>query len=85
MTDTPPDIEDAYTAMFARLTGEERLRMVSDMFETARALVIADIRARDPDILPAELRARLFTRLYADDLDERTFAAALTALKASSG
>ena len=84
MTDTPPEVEDAYTAMFARLTGHDRLRMVSDMFETARALVIADIRATEPALSPAEVRVRLFSRLYADDLDEHVFAAALEALRSSA-
>ena len=81
MTDTPPEVEDAYARMFARLTGTERLRIVSDMFETAKALVIADIRANDPDITPADLQGRLFRRLYAEDLDERTCAAVAALLQ----
>jgi hypothetical protein len=84
MTDTPPEVEDAYVRMFTRLTGTERLRMISDMFETAKALVIADIRANEPNISPDELRERLFSRLYADDLDERTRAAVVARLQQSS-
>ena len=84
MTDTPPEVEDAYGRMFAALTGTERLRIVSDMFETAKALVIADIRGAEPGITPAELQGRLFSRLYADDLDGGTCAAVVAALRDAS-
>ena len=80
MSDTPRDVEDEYVAMFSRLSGTERLRMVSDMFETARTLVIANIRANEPDICPAELRVRLFNRFYATDFDEPMRAAILADL-----
>jgi CMP-2-keto-3-deoxyoctulosonic acid synthetase len=80
MSDTPRHVEDEYAAMFSRLGGTERLRMVSDMFETARTLVIANIRANEPNISPAELRVRLFDRFYATDFDERIRAAILADL-----
>lgn len=83
MRDTPPHVDEAYAAMFSRLTGTERLRLASDMFETAKALVIANIRATEPDLSPARLRVRLFERLYAGDFDERTQVAIVAALSSS--
>jgi hypothetical protein len=80
VTDTPRHVEDEYAAMFSRLSGTERLRMVSDMFETARALASANIRANEPDISPAELRVRLFNRFYGTDFDEPMRAAILADL-----
>ena len=50
-------------------SGSERLRMTCDMFDCARALVVAGIRATDPDINASELRVKIFERLYGDDFD----------------
>lgn len=68
MKDTAPEIEAAYNAMFAAHSGSERLRMASDMFEAAKALVVANIRDQQPGITPVELRVQTFERLYAGDL-----------------
>lgn len=81
VTDTAPEVEDAYGRTFAALTGTERIRIASDMFEAAKALVAANIRAAEPGITPADLRGRVFSRLYADDLDARTCATVVAALQ----
>ena len=68
MKDTTPEIEAELVTLFARRSNSERLRMVSEMFDLARALLIADIRRQEPDISDGDLRLRLFDRLYAADL-----------------
>lgn len=70
MTDTPPDVEAAFTAMFRQLSPAARLRMTSEMFDTARRLMIANIRANHPDISDTELRVQVFVRTYGDDYSE---------------
>jgi DUF1365 family protein len=74
MKDTAPEVDVALTALFATRWPEERLRMVFEMFDDAKALMAVDIRARRPDISPRELRVEMFKRLYWDDLDEQTMA-----------
>ncbi|MND02219.1 hypothetical protein D3C83_215140 [compost metagenome] len=46
--------------------------MTCAMFDDAKALMTAGIRATDPGISPAELRRRIFDRLYLDDFDPET-------------
>ena len=41
--------------------------MTCEMFDLARALAIAAIRAADPNISDADLRVQLFERFYGDD------------------
>jgi hypothetical protein len=65
--DTPPDVEVSFDALLARRSGSDRVRMVSEMFETARALAIADIRRVRPDISDTDLRLQLFDRFYGDE------------------
>ncbi len=74
MKDTAPDVDSAFTARFASLTPEERLTMMSDMFDDAKALMAADIRARNPGSTPRDLRVEMFKRLYWNDFDPATLA-----------
>jgi hypothetical protein len=48
--------------------------MACEMFGLARKLVIASIRAEDPTIDDARLRARVFERFYGEDfsVEERS-------------
>ena len=72
MKDTADDVDAAYLRRFATLSPLQRLQMMSDMFETAKALIEADIRRHAPDIRPQDLRVETFKRLYWDDFDEAT-------------
>jgi hypothetical protein len=74
MKDTSPDIDAAFTARFADCSGSDRVRMASGMFESAKALMEADIRSQHPEISLAELRGRMFDRLYFGDFDPVTHA-----------
>jgi hypothetical protein len=68
MNDTSPEMEARYRAMvMSRPPGGERLRIVSDMFDMTRTLLVAGIRAARPDITEVELRQELFLRYYGDE------------------
>ena len=81
MKDTPPETDAASTARFAAVPAIDRLRMTCEMFDTAKRLVAAGIRAGDPDISDAELRVRIFQRLYSTDFDEASMTRLVAALR----
>ena len=63
MNDTLPEIEIMYREMLMARSGEERFRMGLEMFEMARAMMLAGLkndRGKDS-------RERAFLRLYGDD------------------
>jgi hypothetical protein len=72
MKDTINDSETAFARRFAAVAPIDRLRMVSEMVESAKRLIAANVRSTEPDISDTELRVRLFDRLYVDDFDEMT-------------
>ncbi len=67
MSDTPPDVRKRFRTMMASRTPEERLRMASRMFSTARALVLSGARTDEDN---AGCRQYLFLRFYARDFSE---------------
>ncbi len=69
MPDTAAAVERRYRRMLLERSGAERMRMGASMFATARALILASIRAEDPGATAAELRRALFRRLYGGDFD----------------
>lgn len=81
MKDTAPDVEAAFTAMFRALNGSDRVRMTCRMFDAAKALAAANIRANDPGISTAELRVKLFERLYYGDFTPEELARIVKALR----
>ncbi|RPI73736.1 MAG: hypothetical protein EHM47_05445 [Ignavibacteriales bacterium] len=67
MNDTRPEAKKIQDKLFARLSGEERLLMGLEMYETARKIVLASF----PRDLPEnEIRKRLFLRFYGIDFSE---------------
>ena len=70
MNDTPPDVRAAFTALLMQRSEGERAMMAFEMFDMARALMTADIRARHPDVTETELRVQIFERTYGNDFDE---------------
>mgnify|MGYP001419180407 CR=1 FL=1 len=68
MRDTPADVDARFLALFGEHSGGERIRMACEMFDLARALMIANIKAQEPGISDVELRSRLFSRLYGPDV-----------------
>ena len=81
MKDTTPETDAAYMALFAAASGSERVRMTCEMFDTAKALIAADVRNRQPGISPAALRIQIFKRLYFGDFDAETEARIVSALE----
>ncbi|MET0484603.1 MAG: hypothetical protein ABW216_02810 [Candidatus Rokuibacteriota bacterium] len=71
MKDTPPAMEARYRKLLMQRSCVERLKMGCSMLATARALIVASVRERDPEISPASLRRALFLRLYGVDFDPK--------------
>ena len=67
MNDTTPEMDAAFAAMLATLTPAQRVRMMSEMFDTARRILASNIVANQPDISDVELRVQIFLRTYPDD------------------
>jgi hypothetical protein len=61
MTDTPPEIERMVRDKLMARSGEERLAMGAQMFESARAMVNASL---PPGLSETERRRELFRRIY---------------------
>ncbi len=81
MRDTLPEIDASFTALFAGRSASDRVKMACAMFDDAKALVIADIRANRPDIPADDLRVQLFDRLYFGDFDPQARARIVAALR----
>jgi hypothetical protein len=69
VTDTPPHIAERMAGLFSRRTPSERVIMACDMFDLARSLMIASVKAETPDINASDLRVKLFERLYPQDFE----------------
>jgi len=80
MSDTTQEMAARYDAMFMALTPGERVRMGCEMFDAARALAIAGIKAEFGDLDERELRRKLFLRLYGSDFSEKQKAKILAKL-----
>lgn len=69
MNDTSPEVEALYRRLLMRLSPGERISMACEMFTTARTLMRAGIAVPDE----AEMRRRIFRRLYARDIVDGAF------------
>lgn len=70
MNDTPPDVSATFTALLMQRSEGERVMMAFEMFDLARDLMTADIRARHPGITENDLRVKIFERTYGNDFAE---------------
>ena len=66
--DTTEQAADRFRQLLMQRSAEERLRMASDMFDTARALIVAGL-PRDVAANPSERRIAVFLRMYGRDLE----------------
>ncbi len=73
MSDTSVEVARKYREMLLQRSGADRLKMGCSMFATARALVVASLREREPSASPAALRQGVFLRFYGTEfgMDER--------------
>ena len=62
MNDTAPELEDRLGELFAQRSGGDRIRMMGEMFDLARVLMVGRIKAGNPAITPEDLRAEIFER-----------------------
>lgn len=67
MTDTPPHLEELQHRLAMQRSGEERFRMGLKMAQEGWRLMIAGVRARNPNATEAELRKALLTHLQTFD------------------
>jgi len=78
VNDTPPDVDELYRRMLLRRSPAERLCMACRMFSSARALA----RAGMPTTSGAQIRRKMFLRLYAADMpDDRLRERAIRAIE----
>ena len=69
MNDTTPRAEKRLRELMMQRTPGERFKMASSMFDAARLLVLAGIKAdHGEDLDPVEVRVQLFLRTYGSDL-----------------
>ena len=72
LMDTSSDMAERVARHHARLTPEERWRVASQMFETARAIIESSLPA---GLTPAERRVAVLRRLYGTELPPAAFQA----------
>ena len=65
MTDTPPEIQRMVRERVLSRSAEERFVMGAEMFEAARAMVLASL---PPGLSLTERKRQLFKRLYGREL-----------------
>ena len=76
MNDTPPEIAKMVRERMLARSSEERLQMGNQMFEVARAMILASF---PPGLSEIETKRRLCVRLYGDEVDVEGFVANLEA------
>lgn len=84
MNDTSTETDQRYRAMLMQRTGEERLIMGCAMRDTARALVEASLRERDPQATVEAIRKGLFLRFYGHEFDHETRAKILATIESAA-
>ena len=65
MNDTAPDIANEVQNRLTRLSGSARFTMGAQMFESARAVIIASL---PKDLDAKEFKRRLYERMYGEIL-----------------
>ncbi len=66
MIDTTTEADKIQSELFDKMTGDERMKIASDMFDTARTLVLASL---DKNLNDKEKRKALFLRFYGNDFN----------------
>jgi hypothetical protein len=78
MNDTEPQITELVRRRLLERSGPERVLMGSQMFDVAKAIVLASFPSGLTDI---EIKARLCERLYGDEVDVTAFLQHLNSLQ----
>lgn len=64
MRDTGATVQKRWRELMLSKSGAERLAMGCDMFDDAKRIVLAGLRAQNPGKTDAEIKPLLFLRLY---------------------
>jgi len=67
VNDTSPDIDRMITERYKLMTPDQRMRIASSMFETARAIIDSSL---PPTLTRRERRLAFAKRLYAGELPD---------------
>lgn len=78
MVDTIPSIEAKLNQVYMNKSGEEKLLIALQMFETARDIVLSSL---PENLSEKEIRKELFLRFYGDEFDDNTKAKIIERLK----
>jgi len=70
MNDTDPKIAELVRQRLMERSGAERVMMASDMFETAKAMILASLPTGLSEI---EIKGLMVERIYGDEVDARAF------------
>jgi hypothetical protein len=81
LTDTPPDVQVRFDELMRQRSGSDRVRMMSEMFDFAKALVLSNLRETHPGATDADMRVLLFNRLYGDEIDPAQHASVVARLR----
>lgn len=66
MNDTSPEVEKIYREMLMARSGEDRFRMGLELFEMAKSMMLAGMKADGKGIS----RTRIFRRLYGNEFSD---------------
>jgi hypothetical protein len=72
MNDTSPEMERIVTERYRRMSPDERVKIASSMFETARKIIESSL---PPDMSRRERRLAFARRLYEGELPEEALLA----------
>jgi len=67
MLDTLPEIQDKLDGIYKTKSGEEKLLIAFQMYETAKKMAVASF---PKNLSKKELRKKLFMRFYGDDFKD---------------
>lgn len=67
MNDTHPEIGKVYRKILMERSGPERFRMGLEMYEMAKAIMLAGLREESE----VDIESRAFLRLYGDEFEGR--------------
>jgi hypothetical protein len=77
MNDTDPQIAELVRQRLMERSGAERVMMASNMFETAKAMILASLPSGLTEI---EIKGLLVERIYGDEVDAQAFVEHLRSL-----
>ncbi len=73
LADIDPRAEQAYLAALRRLTALEKARLIGDMTESGRQLVLLTIRKQHPEAGEQEILRYLAERMFGPELAARVY------------